>query len=183
MFNEEPMIGSDEDEEEMDIYAALGLNTPVEPSVSANTPQSGFHIDPTDPLAAFMDDDDDDGAEEPLMFGQTSPANVPVEELLAVLVKDTLNDGAIQQTLPSDSIRVDLDSTLVKKDRDAYHLSLIIDMGGEQIKPFATVRASGDTWAPMQPPKGLHQGWLPLYHSLAKALTNALMQQGRPSSL
>lgn len=183
MFNEEPMIGSDEDEEEMDIYAALGLNTPVEPSVSANTSQSGFHIDPTDPLAAFMDDDDDDGAEEPLMFGQTSPANVPVEELLAVLVKDTLNDGAIQQTLPSDSIRVDLDSTLVKKDRDAYHLSLIIDMGGEQIKPFATVRASGDTWAPMQPPKGLHQGWLPLYHSLAKALTNALMQQGRPSSL
>ena len=182
-FNEEPMIVSDDNEEELDIYAALGLNTPIEPTVPSNTAQSGFNIDPSDPLAAFMDDDDEDDAEQPMMFGQMSPANVPVEELLAVLVKDTLNNGAIQQTLPSDSILVDLDSTPVQKDRDAYHLSLIIDMGGEQIKPFATVRASGDTWAPMQPPKGLHQGWIPLYHSLAKALTNALMQQGRPSSL
>ena len=182
MFDEESMMGLEEDDEELDIYAALGLNAPVEPNTPTNTSQSGFHIDPTDPLAAFMDDDEDE-TEEPLMFGQMSSPSVPVEELLAVLVKDTLNDGAIQDTLPSDSIRVDLDSTLVQKDRDAYHLSLIIDMGGEQIKPFATVRASGDTWAPMQPPKGLHQGWLPLYHSLAKALTNALMQQGRPSSL
>ena len=129
MFNEEPMILADDNEEELDIYAALGLNTPIEPTVPSNTAQSGFNIDPSDPLAAFMDDDDEDDVDQPMMFGQMSPAKVPVEELLAVLVKDTLNNGSIQQTLPSDSIRVDLDSTLVQKDRDAYHLSLIIDMG------------------------------------------------------
>ncbi len=77
MFDEEPMIVSDNNEEELDIYAALGLNTPLEPTVPTNTAQSGFKVDPSDPLAAFMDDDDDDGAEEPLMFGQTSPATVP----------------------------------------------------------------------------------------------------------
>ena len=32
MFNEEPMIVSDDNEEELDIYAALGLNTPIEPT-------------------------------------------------------------------------------------------------------------------------------------------------------
>ena len=58
MFDEEPMIVSDNNEEELDIYAALGLNTPLEPTVPTNTAQSGFKVDPSDPLAAFMDDDD-----------------------------------------------------------------------------------------------------------------------------
>ena len=80
MFNEEPMIVSDDNEEELDIYAALGLNTPIEPTVPSNTAQSGFNIDPSDPLAAFMDDDDEDDAEQPMMFGQMSPATVPVQE-------------------------------------------------------------------------------------------------------
>ena len=181
VLSEDTLISSDEDDEEIDIYAALGLDTPIEAPASNNNHQSEFTIDPMDPLAAFMDDDEED--EETSTFGAISSPKVPVEELLAILVKDTLGDAQIHQTLPTDNVSIDLNSTRVQKDRDAYHLSLIIDMGGEHIKPFATVRASGDTWAPMQPPKGLHQGWIPLYHSLAKALTNALMQQGRPSSL
>ena len=50
MFDEEPMILADDNEEELDIYAALGLNTPIEPTVPSNTAQSGFNIDPSDPL-------------------------------------------------------------------------------------------------------------------------------------
>mgnify|MGYP006246043637 CR=1 FL=1 len=46
------------DDEEMDIYAALGLNTPVgkQEAVAPN----GLVAEPHDPLAAFMDDDDED---------------------------------------------------------------------------------------------------------------------------
>ena len=76
-----------------------------------------------------------------------------------------------------------MSSLKVQRDRDAYHLSLIIDMGGEQIKPFATVLAVEDAWKPMAAPRGLHARWKPVYDSLCKALTDALFQQGRPSSL
>ena len=181
MFNEEPMMISDEDEGELDIYATLGLNAPAEDSAATNNSHAALHIDPTDPLAAFMDDDEDE--EETLTFGAVSSPSVPVEELIAILVKNTLEDAQIQQSLPAENVSVNLDSTRIQRDRDAYHLSLIIDMGGEQIRPFATVKATGDYWTPMEPPKNLHQGWIPLYRSLAKALTNALMHQGRPSSL
>ena len=180
MFSQEPLYTKDEDEDDLDIYAALGLNAPIDDAPVTNNLNSALHIDPTDPLAAFMDDDDDE--EETLTFGAMSSPSVSVEELLAVLVKDTLGDAQLKESLPSENVSVDLDSTHIQKDRDAYHLSLIIEMGGEQIRPFATVKASGDTWAPLDPPKSLHQGWIPLYQSLAKALTNALKQQGRPSS-
>ena len=180
MFSEEPLLTMDEDDDDLDIYAALGLNAPIDDAPVVNNFNSALHIDPADPLAAFMDDDDEE--EEPLLFGAISSPSVPVEELLAILVKDTLGDAQLHESLPTENVSVNLDSTHIQKDRDAYHLSLIIEMGGEQIRPFATVKASGDTWTPMEPPKSLHQGWIPLYQSLAKALTNALMQQGRPSS-
>ena len=46
------------DDEEMDIYAALGLNTPVgkQEAVASNGPIA----EPYDPLAAFMDDEDEE---------------------------------------------------------------------------------------------------------------------------
>jgi hypothetical protein len=161
----------------MDIYAALGLNTPVgEDAVAETSPAA---MDLNDPLAAFMDDDEEEG----LTFGQmeTSPAPVPVEELLATLARDLFNNELLQKVLPNHT--ADMNSMRVHRDRDAYHLSLIIDMGGEHIKPFATVVAVEDEWKPLNPPKGLHARWKPIYDSLCKALTDALSQQGLPSSL
>ena len=56
-------------------------------------------------------------------------------------------------------------------------------MGGQAIKPFATVLAVEDAWKPMAAPRGLHARWTPVYEALCKALTEALSRQGRPSSL
>ena len=160
------------DEEDIDIYDALGLNTPV----STEQPAAQAY----DPLAAFMDDDEDE--EMPDMF--EPPAAVSsetIESLLATLARDLLDHERL--TASTSGGRVDMNSLKVQRDRDAYHLSLIIDMGGEQIKPFATVLAVEDAWKPMAAPRGLHARWKPVYDSLCKALTDALSQQGRPSSL
>ena len=164
-----------EDDNDMDIYAALGLNTPVGDNAVAETsgPAQNFH----DPLAAFMDDDDEEG----LTFGQMDAPAVPVEELLVTLARDLFDDELLQKVLPN--LTADMNSMRIHRDRDAYHLSLIIDMGGEHIKPFATVVAVENEWKPMNPPKGLHARWKPIYDSLCKALTDALSQQGQPSSL
>ena len=164
-----------EDDDDRDIYAALGLNTPVgDDAVLDNSVEvQDLH----DPLAAFMDDDE----EESLTYGQLETATVPVEELLATLARGLFDDELLQKVLPN--LTADMNSMRVHKDRDAYHLSLIIDMGGEHIKPFATVIAVEDEWKPMNPPKGLHARWKPVYDSLCKALTDALSQQGQPSSL
>lgn len=164
-----------EDDDDMDIYAALGLNTPV--GDDAVLDNSVAVQDLHDPLAAFMDDDEEEG----LTYGQLETATVPVEELLATLARGLFDDELLQKVLPN--LTADMNSMRVHKDRDAYHLSLIIDMGGEHIKPFATVIAVEDEWKPMNPPKGLHARWKPIYDSLCKALTDALSQQGQPSSL
>ena len=164
-----------EDDDDMDIYAALGLNTPVGEDVVAES--SPAAMDLHDPLAAFMDDEEEEG----LTFGQMEASEVPVEELLATLARDLFNHELLQKVLPNHT--ADMKSMRVHKDRDAYHLSLIIDMGGEHIKPFATVVAVEDQWKPLNPPKGLHARWKPVYDSLCKALTDALSQQGLPSSL
>lgn len=167
----------EDDDEDVDIYAALGLNTPVD---SDSTPV----VDAYDPLAAFMDDDEDASEFEPFTV-QTDEAPAAslqtVEELLATLARELLDEERLMACL--DGGHADLGSLTIQRDRDAYHLSLIIDMGGEQIKPFATVVAADDDWKPMTAPKGLHARWKPLYDSLCQALTNALAQQGRPSSL
>lgn len=165
----------EEDDEEIDIYAALGLNTPVEES------QPG--VNTYDPLAAFMDEDDD---EEDVVQGIFVEANSPVsservESLIATLARDLLDEEILHSSLAGG--RVDMSSVKVERDRDAYHLSLIVDMGGHQIKPFATVLAVEGNWKPLAPPKGLHARWKPLYDSLCGALASALAQQGRPSSI
>ena len=158
------------DDEDIDIYEALGLNTPVSTEQPA--------VEAYDPLAAFMEDD-----EEPVMDSVVG-ATVSVENaesLLATLARDLLDHERLAASLSGG--RVDMDSLRVERDREAYHLSLIIDMGGEHIKPFATVLAVEDAWKPMAAPKGLHVRWKPVYDSLCKALTDALSQQGSPSSL
>ena len=161
------------DEEEIDIYAALGLNTPV----SADSPSTHVH----DPLAAFMDDDDTDEIGQDMFAPAPTVSTETVESLLATLARDLLDHERLAASTAGG--RVDMTSLKVQRDRDAYHLSLIIDMGGEQIKPFATVLAVEDVWKPMAAPRGLHARWMPVYDSLCKALTAALSQQGRPSSL
>lgn len=162
------------DDEEIDIYAALGLNTPV--SDAQETVQA------YDPLAAFMDDDEEEDEYVQDMYPTSSViSNGTVESLLATLARDLLDHERLSASLLGG--RVDMTSLKVQRDRDAYHLSLIVDMGGEQIKPFATVLAVEDAWKPMAAPRSLHARWKPVYDSLCKALTDALSQQGRPSSL
>ena len=170
----------EEDDGEMDIYAALGLNTPVGPQEESAS--SGAGIEPYDPLAAFMDDDDEDDAFPAEAFAASSVVSTEtVESLLETLARDLLDHERLSASVSGG--RIDMESLTVKRDRDAYHLSLIIDMGGQAIKPFATVLAVEDAWKPMAAPRGLHARWTPVYEALCKALTEALSHQGRPSSL
>ena len=164
------------DDEEMDIYEALGLNTPVESSTQATA------LDIYDPLAAFMDDDEDDElVNESTDVSSASVSQETVENLLATLARDLLDDERLSASLIGG--HADLASIKVQRDREAYHLSLIVDMGGTHIRPFATVLAVDDAWKPLSAPKGLHAKWMPLYESLCNALASALAQQGRPSSI
>lgn len=166
----------EEDDEEMDIYEALGLNTPVESSTQATA------LDIYDPLAAFMDDDEDDElVNESTDVSSASISQETVENLLATLARDLLDDERLSASLIGG--HADLASIKVQRDREAYHLSLIVDMGGTHIRPFATVLAVDDAWKPLSAPKGLHAKWKPLYESLCNALASALAQQGRPSSI
>ena len=117
-------------DDDMDIYDALGLNTPTGPA-AASAPMY-------DPLAAFMDDDD-----EPIevgVFVQTSPvSDENVELLIATLARDLLDHERLSASLSGG--RVDMDSLRIERDRDAYHLSLIVDMGGEDDEAEAVVQA------------------------------------------
>ena len=171
---------TEEDDGEMDIYAALGLNTPVGPQEGGAS--HGLATVPYDPLAAFMDDDDEDDAVPPEAFAASPVVSTEtVESLLETLARDLLDHERLSASVSGG--RIDMDSLTVERDRDAYHLSLIIDMGGQAIKPFATVLAVEDAWKPMAAPRGLHARWTPVYEALCKALTEALSRQGRPSSL
>ena len=166
------------DDEEMDIYAALGLNTPVgkQEAVASNGPIA----EPYDPLAAFMDDEDEE-VPAPAFVASHGIFNDTLESLIETLARDLLDHERLSASVSGG--RINMDTLTVQRDRDAYHLSLIIDMGGEAIKPFATVLAVEDTWRPMAAPQGLHARWKPVYEALCKALTEALSRQGRPSSL
>jgi len=166
------------DDEEIDIYAALGLNTPIESSDDAPLTNDLY-----DPLAAFMDDDEEEEEIPAGIFVESTPSmsTEAVESLLATLARGLLDHERLSASLSGGQI--DINSLKIERDRDAYHLSLIVDMGGNPIKPFATVLAVEDTWQPMAAPQGLHARWKPVYDSLCKALTEALSKQGRPSSL
>lgn len=165
----------EEDDEEIDIYEALGLNTPMEPSSQAAP------MDLYDPLAAFMDDEEEGEVPAPTEVPSTAFSQETIETLLATLARDLLDDERLSANLIGG--HADLASIKVERDREAYHLSLIVDMGGTHIRPFATVLAVDDAWKPLSAPKGLHTKWKPLYESLCNALASALAQQGRPSSI
>ena len=165
----------EEDDEEIDIYEALGLNTPMEHSSQAAP------MDLYDPLAAFMDDEEEGEVPAPTEVPSTAFSQETIETLLATLARDLLDDERLSASLIGG--HADLASIKVERDREAYHLSLIVDMGGTHIRPFATVLAVDDAWKPLSAPKGLHAKWKPLYESLCNALASALAQQGRPSSI
>jgi len=166
----------EEDDEEVDIYEALGLNTPVE---GANQAES---LEIYDPLAAFMDDDEEDNSiSQDISSPSVTVSQATVETLLATLARDLLDEERLSASLVGG--HADLASIKVERDREAYHLSLIVDMGGKHIRPFATVLAVDDAWKPLSAPKGLHAKWKPLYESLCNALASALAQQGRPSNI
>jgi len=174
----EPPVDDDED---IDIYDALGLSTPV-----GNDVETGAATAAYDPLAAFMDDDEEDEVPVADLFTEHADEPTPVaapqnvEDLLATLARDLLDEERLVSSLSGGE--ADLMSLKVERDREAYHLSLIVDMGGHRIKPFATVVADNNTWRPMNPPKGLHAKWKPLYDALCKALSDALMEQSRSTS-
>ena len=129
-----------------------------------------------------MDDEEDDElVNESTNVSSASVSQETVETLLATLARDLLDDERLSASLIGG--HADLASIKVQRDREAYHLSLIVDMGGTHIRPFATVLAVDDAWKPLSAPKGLHAKWKPLYESLCNALASALAQQGRPSSI
>jgi hypothetical protein len=170
-----------DDEDEFDIYDALGLNAPVSGGGSPNDPVEAY-----DPLAAFMEDEEEhlEAPVADLFSNQTEDGNPgashhSVEVLLATLARELLDEERLTTSLSGGE--ADLTSLKVERDREAYHLSLIVDMGGHLIKPFATVVADQDSWKPLSPPKGLSAKWKPLYEALCSALSDALKAQERPT--
>ena len=155
-----------EDHGDVDMYALLGVNT--DGSTRAGEGITTAH----DPLAAFMDNDDDVANE-----GETttvSPSGVDVEALLTTLVRDLLDEERLDRVAPG--ARIANETVHVHKDREAYHLSLIVDMGGTPIRPFATVLSTDRGVLPLNAPTGLHHRWKPLYDTLQRALVQALRQ-------
>ena len=155
-----------EDHGDVDMYALLGVNT--DGSTRAGEAITTAH----DPLAAFMDNDDDVANE-----GETttvSPSGVDVEALLTTLVRDLLDEERLDRVAPG--ARIANETVHVHKDREAYHLSLIVDMGGTPIRPFATVLSTDRGVLPLNAPTGLHHRWKPLYDTLQRALVQALRQ-------
>ena len=155
-----------EDHGDVDMYALLGVNT--DGSTRAGEAITTAH----DPLAAFMDNDDDVANE-----GDTttvSPSGVDVEALLTTLVRDLLDEERLDRVAPG--ARIANETVHVHKDREAYHLSLIVDMGGTPIRPFATVLSTDRGVLPLNAPTGLHHRWKPLYDTLQRALVQALRQ-------
>ena len=150
---EEPTV----DESEIDMYELLGVAPP--------THAVNQSIDHDNILAAFMDDDDDEEPDE-------IQSGVDTEQLLTTLARELFEE----EKIGVDNAHLHMESLKVHKDNDAYHLSLIMEMGGTQIRPFATVLSTSNGPVPLQAPKGLHQKWKPVYNALQRALTEAMGQ-------
>jgi len=153
-----------EDHDDVDMYALLGVNT----NVSTRTGEDATTAH--DPLAAFMDDDENEAE----TTTPDSDAAVDVETLLTTLVRDLLDEERLDTVAPG--ARIANETVLVHRDRDAYHLSLIVDMGGTPMRPFATVLSTDRGVLPLNAPTGLHRRWKPLYDTLQHALVQALRQ-------
>lgn len=109
----------------------------------------------------------------PVMSGEV------ITELLEVLVKKELEAREQRgenwlSELPAEAI-AQIESAKVIKNREAYHLSLIIDMVGTgQVRPFATVLSTGDGPLPVSPPAQIPSTWQPLYNALREILMQAM---------
>lgn len=110
---------------------------------------------------------------------QHTLSNEVITELLEVLVKKELHARAERgdnwlANLPAEA-RAEIETAKVIKEKEAYHLSLIIDMVGTgQVRPFATVLSTGDGALPVNPPSHLAQSWYPLYNALRELLMQAM---------
>ena len=106
-------------------------------------------------------------------------SNEVITDLLEILVKNELQARVARgedwlSDLPAEAI-ANIESAKIVKEQEAYHLSLIIDMVGTgQVRPFATVLATGDGVLPVSPPAHLSQSWLPLYNALRELLVQAM---------
>ena len=108
-----------------------------------------------------------------------SLSNEVITELLEVLVKTELNSrnerGEHWLSGLSAGAVAQIESAKVVKQQEAYHLSLIIEMGGTgQVRPFATVLSTGEGVLPVSPPSHLSQSWHPLYNALRDLLLQAM---------
>lgn len=183
------------DEEEIDMFAVLGVvNTQQNHSAAVQSaPVDSPHMDL---LAVFMEDDDepvepeqqDDFVfvsenkpvtEKEIIQTMPSISEETIAELLEVLVKKELKEREIRgeewlSELPAQA-RADIHSAKVVKDRDAYQLSLIIDMGGSgAVRPFATVQSTQDGVTPESAPSTIPAIWIPLYNVLRDLLVQAM---------
>ena len=155
------------DHNDVDMYALLGVGT------DGATRSGEGATAAYDPLAAFMDDDDDHKNEE-ATASSASVSEDDIETLLTTLVRDLLDEERLDRVAPG--ARIANETVHVHKDRDAYHLSLIVDMGGTPMRPFATVLSTDRGVLPLNAPTGLHGRWKPLYDTLQRALVQALRQ-------
>ena len=149
------------DESEVDMYELLGVAPPAQGSTSG--------LDHDDILSAFMDDDEEDHTMA------EAPHEPDAQELLATLARELFDEEKIELG----DAQVHMESLTVHKDNDAYHLSLIMEMGGTQLRPFATVLSTTKGLVPLDAPRGLHQRLKPVYNALQRALTEAMGQLQR----
>ncbi len=191
-FNAPQIVENNDDE--VDMFAELGL-TPRSNQLNSTTNVVNNDLPVVDPLAAFMDDDDepildtvDFGfvTETPIVEDITveevsmpSLSEETIAELLEVLVKKELmqrEESGVEwlSDLPAQA-RADIASAKVIRDRDAYHLSLIIDMvGSGPVRPFATVQSTDEGLKIETAPSTIPNIWLPLYNVLRDLLVQAM---------
>ena len=71
--------------------------------------------------------------------------------------------------------RANIKSAKVVRDRDAYHLSLIVDMvGSGPVRPFATVLSTDQGFKLETAPSSITSAWMPLYNVLRDLLVQAM---------
>ena len=181
------------DDDDVDMFAELGV---INHNVGQNIPQSPNHAVSNDPLAAFMEDDgfsvleeiDEQRFENDKVVSKEnsniaeSSQNISEEtiaELLEVLVKKELKQREQRgddwlTDLPREA-KANIESAKVIKDRDAYHLSLIIDMtGAGPVRPFATGSSNIQGAKAHDAPDSIPAIWIPLYNVLRDLLMQAM---------
>ena len=190
-FNSPQII--ENDDEEVDMFAELGLVNHTTNQIAVPLVNTAA---PVDPLAAFMEDEglsvleeidefkfeeDEKSHDENLNALETKQnlSEETIAELLEVLVKKELLQREQRgedwlTNLPGEA-KANIDSTKVIKDKDAYHLSLIIDMtGAGPVRPFATVSSNNQGTKAHDAPESIPAIWIPLYNVLRDLLMQAM---------